>query len=124
MMARSSVLGADANPVFSEITNQAGIKPKPHMKTFETEQEAVQALFDGEVDFYAGNFDVAKALAKKIGKDSAELSIVQPPINEQEIFVMFSKATENGLELRDAFNKSLINLQASGQYDAILSSFK
>lgn len=28
MMARSSVLGVDANPVFSEITNQAGIKPK------------------------------------------------------------------------------------------------
>lgn len=98
--------------------------PFPNIKPYATEQEAVQALFDGEVDFYAGNLDVAKDLAKKIGQDSAELSIVQPPINEQEIFVMFSKATENGLEQRDAFNKSLVNLQASGQYDAILSSFK
>lgn len=97
--------------------------PFPNMKTFETEQEALQALYNGEVDFYAGNLDVAKALAKKIGKDSTELSIVQPPINEQEIFVMFSKATEDGLEQRDGFNKSLVNLQMNGQYDAIISSF-
>ena len=110
-----------ANSVVGEAFDK---HPFPNMKTFETEQEAVQALFDGEVDFYAGNFDVAKALAKKIGKDSAELSIVQPPINEQEIFVMFSKATENGLEQRDAFNQSLVKLQASGQYDSIVSSFK
>ncbi|NMU52921.1 glutathione peroxidase, partial [Vibrio parahaemolyticus] len=27
-MARSSVLGVDANPVFHQITNQAGRKPK------------------------------------------------------------------------------------------------
>ncbi|RDL45255.1 ABC transporter substrate-binding protein [Marinomonas piezotolerans] len=98
--------------------------PFPNMKTFETEKEAVQALYDGDVDFYAGNLDVAKDLAKKLGKNSEELSIVNPPINEQDIFVMFSKATENGLEQRDAFNKALINLQANGQYEAILSSFQ
>ncbi len=28
MMARSSVLGNDANPVFSEISTQAGVTPK------------------------------------------------------------------------------------------------
>lgn len=96
----------------------------PNMRTFETEQEAVQALFNGEVDFYAGNLDVAKALAKKLGKDSTELSIVQPPINEQEIFVMFSRNTSNGLELRDQFNKAFVSLQVSGKYDEILASFQ
>ena len=98
--------------------------PFPHMQEYATEQEAVQALYDGELDFYAGNLDVAKDLAKKIGHDGSDLTIVKPPIHEQDIFVIFSKATDNGLQQRDAFNQSLINLQASGEYDALLSSFK
>ncbi|SBS32679.1 Bacterial extracellular solute-binding proteins, family 3 [Marinomonas aquimarina] len=98
--------------------------PFPHMSTFTTEKEAVTALFNKEVDFYAGTLDVAKSIAKSTGQDSAKLSIVLPPINEQEVFVMFSKNTANGLELRDAFNKALMSLQASGEYEQIIESFK
>lgn len=109
------------NSVVGETFDQ---HPFPHMAMYATDKQAVEALFEGQVDFYAGNLDVAAAVAKDINKDSKKLSLVQPPVNEQEVFVMFSKSTENGLELRDKFNRALISLQTNGDYEKIVNSFQ
>ena len=52
-----------------------------------------------------------------------DLQILIPPLEEHDLYLLVSKAIPNSEELRNAFNKGLIELQASGRYEEILKEF-
>ncbi|WP_191601184.1 substrate-binding periplasmic protein [Marinomonas algicola] len=85
--------------------------------------DAVKALNSGEINLYADNLAVAKEAAKKIGIDSAQLQILIPPLEENALYLLISKAIPNAEKLRDDFNKGLLSIQSSGKYDEILAQF-
>ncbi|QUX97440.1 ABC transporter substrate-binding protein [Marinomonas sp. CT5] len=85
--------------------------------------DAVKALNSGEVQLYADNLAVAKEAAKEEGIDGSQLQILMPPLEENDLYLLISKSIPNGEAIRDAFNKGLISLQASGRYNEILTEF-
>ncbi|WP_137169096.1 ABC transporter substrate-binding protein [Marinomonas sp. FW-1] len=97
--------------------------PFSKLKEYPEVSDAVKALDSGEVQLYADSLAVAKEAAKAEGIDGSQLQILLPPLEENDLYLLISKSAPNAEELRDAFNKGLISLQASGRYDEILTEF-
>ena len=86
--------------------------------------DGLKALNSGEIDLYADSLAVAKHAAAKAGMDPASLQLVQPPVDQNDLYLLISKAIPNGEVLRDAFNSGLIQIQSNGTYDKILADYK
>jgi polar amino acid transport system substrate-binding protein len=97
--------------------------PFSNLKEYPEVQDAVKALKADEVDLYADSLAVAKAAAEKEGIDGAQLQILLPPLEENDLYLLISKSIQNAEALRDDFNKGLIAIQDSGRYDEILAEF-
>ncbi|EAQ67767.1 amino acid ABC transporter, periplasmic amino acid-binding protein, putative [Marinomonas sp. MED121] len=85
--------------------------------------DGLKALDAGTIDLYVDSFAVAKNVATDIGIDPASLKLLQPPIEENQLYVLVSKNIPGAIELRDAFNKGFVQIQVNGTYDKILSRF-
>lgn len=97
--------------------------PFSHLKEFPEVTDAMKALQSGDIDLYADSLSVAKEAAKKVGIDPASLSILQPPIDQNDLYLLISKSIPNGDDIRKAFNKGLMTIKANGTYDKILAEF-
>ncbi|QRV22752.1 substrate-binding periplasmic protein [Marinomonas foliarum] len=97
--------------------------PFSNIKEYAEVSDAVKALDSGEVQLYADSLAVAKEAAKAAGIDGSQLQILLPPLEENDLYLLISKTAPNAEEIRDAFNKGLISLQASGRYSEILVEF-
>ncbi|TPE53423.1 transporter substrate-binding domain-containing protein [Maribrevibacterium harenarium] len=93
------------------------------LQVFKEVDQAVAALEAGKIDLYADSLSAAREEAKKQGMDPMDLQILIPPLEEHDLYLLVSKAIPNSEELRNAFNKGLIELQASGRYEEILKEF-
>lgn len=93
------------------------------LREFPEVDDAIKALSTGEIDLYADSLAVAKEAAKAEGIDGSQLQILLPPLEENDLYLLISKSIPNAEELRDAFNKGLLSIQASGRYDEILAEF-
>lgn len=113
-------LGKLKNGVIGETFDNYGFQ---QMQEFEAVAPALQALSNGEIDLYADNLAVVRHTAKDLGMDPSSLELVQPPIAENDLYLMISKDIPNALEVRDAFNAGLIAIQANGTYADILMRF-
>ncbi|WP_438463134.1 substrate-binding periplasmic protein [Marinomonas sp. PE14-40] len=87
-------------------------------------EEGLKALANGDISLYADNLSVVKSIASKIGIDPSQLSMVQPPIEKNDLYVMISKNIENAEKIRDDFNAGFIMIQANGTYEKILKQFE
>ncbi|AEF56272.1 substrate-binding periplasmic protein [Marinomonas posidonica] len=90
---------------------------------FDSVSSAVKALTMGEIDLYADNLAVAKDAAQSSGLDGSQLQILLPPLEENNLYLLISKSIPNAEELRDAFNKGLFAIQASGRFNEILAEY-
>ena len=97
--------------------------PFTNLKEYAEVSDAIKALNTGEVQLYADSLAVAKEAAKAAGIDGSQLQILLPPLEENDIYLLIAKSAPNAEALRDAFNKGLISLQASGRYNEILAEF-
>lgn len=97
--------------------------PFSDLKEYLEVSDAIKALDSGEVQLYADSLAVAKEAAKAEGLDASQLQILLPPLEENDLYLMISKSIPNAEELRDAFNKGLMEIQMSGRYDEILTEF-
>lgn len=97
--------------------------PFSNLKEYPEVSDAIKALDSGEVQLYADSLAVAKEAAKDAGIDASQLQILLPPLEENDLYLLISKSIPNGEELRDAFNKGLLEIQMSGRYDEILAEF-
>jgi polar amino acid transport system substrate-binding protein len=97
--------------------------PFTNLKEYAEVSDAIKALDSDEVQLYADSLAVAKEAAKAAGIDGSQLQILLPPLEENDLYLLIAKSAPNAEELRDAFNKGLISLQASGRYDEILTEF-
>jgi polar amino acid transport system substrate-binding protein len=107
-----SVVGKsfDAYP-FNSLTGYPGVA------------DGLKALEQGEIDLYIDSVAVVKQVANDLGMDSSQLQLVQPPLEENDLYVLVSKNIPNAIELRDAFNAGFIQIQANGTYESILKRF-
>lgn len=87
-------------------------------------EEGLKALANGDINLYADNLSVVKSIAGKMGIDQSQLSMVQPPIEKNDLYVMISKNIENAEKIRDDFNTGFIMIQANGTYQKILKKFE
>lgn len=85
--------------------------------------DGLKALDKGQIDLYIDSVAVVKQVATDLGMDASQLKIVQPPLEENDLYVLISKNIPNGIELRDAFNAGFIQIQANGTYETILKDF-
>lgn len=97
--------------------------PFTNLKEYAEVSDAIKALNTGEVQLYADSLAVAKEAAKAAGIDGSQLQILLPPLEENDLYLLIAKSAPNAETLRDAFNKGLISLQASGRYNEILAEF-
>lgn len=85
--------------------------------------DGLKALEQGQIDLYIDSVAVVKQVATDLGMDSSQLKLVQPPLEENDLYVLVSKNIPNAIELRDAFNAGFIQIQANGTYENILKEF-
>jgi polar amino acid transport system substrate-binding protein len=85
--------------------------------------DGLKALDQGQIDLYIDSVAVVKQVATDLGMDSSQLQLVQPPLEENDLYVLISKNIPNAIELRDAFNAGFIQIQANGTYETILKDF-
>ena len=97
--------------------------PFADMSYYVEVSDALKALKSGEIDLYADNLSVAKSAAGKAGIDPATLKLLQPPIDQNDLFLIISKEIPNAEEIKDAFNAGLIKIQMDGTYDKILADY-
>ena len=97
--------------------------PFSDLKEYPEVSDAIKALDSGEVQLYADSLAVAKEAAEAAGIDASQLQILLPPLEENDLYLLISKSIPNAEELRDAFNKGLMEIQMSGRYDEILAEF-
>ncbi|EAQ67768.1 amino acid ABC transporter, periplasmic amino acid-binding protein, putative [Marinomonas sp. MED121] len=86
-------------------------------------EEGLQALASDNINLYADNLSVVKSIAGKMGMNPSELSMVQPPIEKNDLYIMVSKNIPNGEKIRDDFNAGFIQIQSQGIYQEILEEF-
>lgn len=85
--------------------------------------DGLKALDQGEIDLYIDSVAVVKQVANDLGMDASQLQLVQPPLEENDLYVLVSKNIPNSIALRDAFNAGFIQIQANGTYESILKRF-
>jgi len=98
--------------------------PFQNMQGFNGAEEGLKALAKGEINLYADNLSVVKSIASRIGMDPSQLSMVQPPIEQNDLYVMVSKNINNSEKIRDDFNAGFIMIQTNGTYEKILKQFE
>lgn len=97
--------------------------PFKNLIGFEGVDDGLKALNKGEIDLYVDSFAVVKQVAADIGINPASLQMVQPPIEENDLYILVSKKIPDAVKLRDAFNAGFIKIQMNGTYDKILARF-
>ena len=98
--------------------------PFQNIQGFDGAEAGLKALANGDINLYADNLSVVKSIAGRIGMDPSQLSMVQPPIEKNDLYVMISKEIANSEKVRDDFNAGFIMIQANGTYEKILKQFE
>lgn len=98
--------------------------PFQNIQGFDGAEAGIKALAKGDINLYADNLSVVKSIAGKIGIDPSQLSMVQPPIEQNDLYIMVSKNITDGKKLRDDFNAGFIMIQTNGTYEKILKQFE
>lgn len=97
--------------------------PFKNLIGFDGVDDGLKALDKGYIDLYVDSFAVVKQVATDIGIDPATLIMVQPPVEKNDLYVLFSKKIPDAIKFRDAFNAGFIKIQVNGTYDKILARF-
>jgi len=93
-------------------------------KSFETMNEAIEALFKGTIDIIPAEKNrLLFYLKKDFFNTKDEISYDEKPIRKNKNYIIFSKRCEGSSELRDEFNKGLKIIKESGDLEKILSKF-
>lgn len=108
----------------SVISQSFDVFPFQSIQGFSGAEEGLKALAKGDINLYADNLSVVKSIASKIGMDPSQLSMVQPPIEKNDLYVMISKNIADSEKIRDDFNAGFITIQANGTYQKILEKFE
>ncbi|OUR73773.1 ABC transporter substrate-binding protein [Marinomonas sp. 42_23_T18] len=98
--------------------------PFKNIQGYNGAEEGLKALANGDINLYADNLSVVKSIASRIGMDPSQLSMVQPPIEQNDLYVMVSKNINNSEKIRDDFNAGFIMIQTNGTYEKILKQFE
>ena len=97
--------------------------PFKHLKGYEQVSLGLKALDQGEIDLYVESYAVAKQVAADMGMQADKIEMIQPPIEDNDLHIMISKSIPNAIEIRDAFNKGFVQIQANDTYETILKDF-
>lgn len=97
--------------------------PFKHLKGYSKVSDGLTALEQGEIDLYVESYAVAKQVAADMGMDAAQLEMIQPPVEDNDLHIMISKSVPNALAIRDAFNAGFVEIQRNGTYEKILKDF-
>jgi len=83
----------------------------------------VRKLYAERIDMVAMNFDRFLAIAAEEGHDPNRAVFVDPPLDENGLYLMASRAIPNGEQIIADFNRELAAMREDGTYDAILERF-
>ncbi len=128
----------DSSPAYDSVRDLAGLRigvVKGYVNTEAIDQaddldkvvaydDAVnlRRLLIGRLDLIVIDRETARFILDEVFPGRrAEVVFLQPPLEKRELFVVFSRATENGREMRDAFNRGLGRIRKSGELQSILS---
>jgi polar amino acid transport system substrate-binding protein len=97
--------------------------PFDSMTGYKGVEEGVAALLKGDIDLYVDSFEVVKQAVNNAGHDARTLKMLNPPVEQNDLFILVSKNIPNALKIRDDFNKGFITIQQNGTYENILKRF-
>jgi polar amino acid transport system substrate-binding protein len=83
----------------------------------------VRKLYAERIDMVAMNFDRFLAIAAEEGLDPDRGVFVEPPLDENGLYLMASRAIPQGEQIIADFNRELAAMREDGTYDAILADF-
>jgi polar amino acid transport system substrate-binding protein len=80
----------------------------------------LRKLYAGRIDMIAGSFASIRYLANEEGHDVDELVFLDPPLKENTLHIMVSRAIPDGEQLLEDFHEGLAEIREDGSYDRIL----
>ena len=80
----------------------------------------LRKLYAGRIDMIAGSFASIRYLANQEGHDLDRMVFLDPPLKENTLHIMVSRAIEDGEELLADFHEGLSSIREDGTYDRIL----
>lgn len=80
----------------------------------------LRKLYAGRIDMIAGSFSSIRYLANQEGHDVDRMAFLEPPLKENTLHIMVSRAIDDGDQLLADFHEGLRSIRADGTYDRIL----
>ena len=80
----------------------------------------VKKLYAGRIDMIAGSFANIRYAAQQQEKDLNRLVFLQPPLKDNSLHIMISRAVPDGEQLLADFHRGLREIREDGTYDRIL----
>lgn len=80
----------------------------------------IRKLYAGRIDMIAGSFASIRYLAQAQNRDISEMVFLEPPLAENTLHIMISRAIDDGEQLLDDFHRGLRGIRADGTYERIL----
>ncbi|MEM7196164.1 MAG: transporter substrate-binding domain-containing protein [Pseudomonadota bacterium] len=83
----------------------------------------MRKLYRKRVDMVAGAFDILRYEAVTEGLNTRRLKFLQPPLQSNGLYLMFSRAIPDGQALADGFNRALQEMRSDGTMRSILAKY-
>lgn len=80
----------------------------------------IRKLYAGRIDMIAGSFASIRYLAQAQGRDISEMVFLEPPLQENTLHIMISRAIDDGGQLLDDFHRGLREIRKDGTYERVL----
>jgi len=84
------------------------------------ESQNFKLLLAGRIDLFAASEFAGLAMARELGIETDRLRIVQPPLLESPVHILFSSDHPRGRQLLESFNRGFRMIRDSGEYQRIL----
>ncbi|MEM7291981.1 MAG: transporter substrate-binding domain-containing protein [Pseudomonadota bacterium] len=81
----------------------------------------LQKLLRKRIDMLVAAFGIFRYELNQSGGDVSEFTFIEPPLAENSLYIMASRAIPDGAQIIADFNRGLREIQADGTYDKLLA---
>jgi len=84
----------------------------------------IRKLFRGRIDMMVASFDLFRHEAKNEGFCVSDVEFIHPPLARNGLFILGSRAVDDGEQLIADFNRGLAAIRENGTFDSIVNRFR
>ena len=113
-------IGATIGFTYTAEFNQAVDQGQIRVLFVPDERQNLKLLFGGRIDLFAASEVTGLQMASELDFERDRLRVVQPPLIQSPVYLLFSTEHPRGAQLMARFNEGLRQIRANGDYQRIL----